>query len=1345
MVDPLLAGDRAAAPRTLVDVLADVTARHPDAPALDDTVTVLTYAELTEQARRMAAELVAAGVCRGDRVGVRVPSGTTDLYVAVLGVLHAGAAYVPVDVDDPQERADLVFSEAAVKAVVGARRQVTVPSPGSPVPASGRTARRAAPRPARAGRDGRHDPGVLPDVRVQDDAWVIFTSGSTGVPKGVAVSHRSAAAFVDAEARMFLQDSPIGPGDRVLAGLSVAFDASCEEMWLAWGHGACLVPAPRSLVRTGMDLGPWLVAQDVTVVSTVPTLAALWPAEALEPVRLLVFGGEACPPELAERLVAPDREVWNTYGPTEATVVACGARLDGTTPIRIGLPLDGWDLAVVGPDDRPVAQGETGQLIIGGVGLARYLDPAKDAEKYAPMPTLGWDRAYRSGDLVVNDPEGLVFVGRADEQVKLGGRRIELGEVDAALQSLPGVSGAAAAVKTTGAGSQVLVGYVVPDSVSRAGLPASGTDFDRTAALARLHHELPAALVPVLAVVESLPTRTSGKVDRAALPWPLPGAADDGEPSDLSGTAAWLAGHWTAVLGTEVRSAEADFFDHGGGSLSSARLVSLLRERYPTVTVADVHTHPRLGAQAELLETMDTADGSRTERTVRRIPRGTQLVQTAVSLVLLTVKGLQWLVGLVTLTELLRLAHLADWSQPVSWWALGIGWLLFITPLGRMGLSALAARVLLAGVRPGTYPRGGSVQMRLWAAERFADAMGAITMAGAPWIIYYARMLGASVGPGVDLHSVPPVTGMLTIGSGASVEPEVDLSGYWIDGDVVHVGLVHIGREAVIGARSTIGPDVHIGRGVVVEAGSTVLRSVRPGRVVAGSPAQRVDDPGRSRWPTDRPPNAPAWLVVYGLSGVFLSVLPFLALLPGVVVVGGAVARATGSREAVVTAYAAVPVLTVLSLVSLSAITIVLVRLLAIGLREGYHPVRGRVGWQVWATERLLDQARTLLFPVYASLVTPMWLRALGARVGRDVEASTVLLLPSMTSVADGAFLADDTMVAGYELAHGWVHIAPAKIGKRAFLGNSGMTAPGRRVPKHGLVAVLSAAPQKSKAGSSWLGSPPVRLRRPPQGSDDERTFAPPLRLKVVRGLVELCRVVPVMVTVAIGVTVLVALQWLVDRVGLAGAAALGGVVLAAAGAVAAGVTTVAKWVVVGRIGAVEHPLWSSFVWRNEVVDTFVEMVAGPWFAWTATGTPAINVWLRSLGARIGHGVWCETYWLPEADLVTLGDGVTVNRGCVLQTHLFHDRIMSMDTVTLEDGATLGPNGVILPAASIGVAATVGPGSLVLRGEAVPRGTRWTGNPIAPWSGADPVAHASGPAPGSASGGSAGDVASGVR
>ncbi|MEU1166163.1 AMP-binding protein, partial [Streptomyces sp. NPDC005921] len=371
----------AASPRTLVDVFEASVRTHPDEPALDDGTTQLTYRALAVEVERLRRRLAEAGIGLGDRVGVRVPSGTNDLYIAVLGTLAAGAAYVPVDAEDPDERAALVFGEAEVAAVLGEGLHIDVRR------ADGRT----------AGRPG-----------TEHDAWIIFTSGSTGKPKGVAVTHRSAAAFVDAEAALFLTEEPIGPGDRVMAGLSVAFDASCEEMWLAWRYGACLVPVPRSQVRSGADLGPWLVEQEITVVSTVPTLAALWEPETLNDVRLLIFGGEACPPELAQRLVTEGREVWNTYGPTEATVVACAALMSGEEPIRIGLPLNGWELAVVDDAGEPVAMGESGQLVIGGVGLARYLDAEKDAEKYAPLESLGWKRAYRSGDLVRADREGLV-------------------------------------------------------------------------------------------------------------------------------------------------------------------------------------------------------------------------------------------------------------------------------------------------------------------------------------------------------------------------------------------------------------------------------------------------------------------------------------------------------------------------------------------------------------------------------------------------------------------------------------------------------------------------------------------------------------------------------------------------------------------------------------------------------------------------------------------------------------------------------------------------------------------------------------------------------------------------
>lgn len=1292
---PQFPGSPAAPPvRTLIDILQDTAARFPDASALDDGRVSLSYAQLMDEVRSAGRRLHQAGLGAGDRIGVRIPSGTNELYVSILAVLLVGAAYVPVDADDPDERARLVFNEAKVAAVLEGGQVI------------------------RPGMAGGRRPGPFAGARPpvpDDDAWIIFTSGSTGTPKGVAVRHRSAAAFVDAEARIFLHGDPLGPQDRVLAGLSVAFDASCEEMWLAWRHGACLVPAPRALVRTGMDLGPWLINHGITAVSTVPTLAALWPAESLENVRLLIFGGEACPPELAERLAVEGREVWNTYGPTEATVVACAAPLAGSGPVRIGLPLDGWDLAVVDARGIPVAEGGTGELIIGGVGLARYLDPAKDAEKYAPMPSLGWDRAYRSGDLVRFEQAGLIFQGRADEQVKLGGRRIELGEIDSAMQSLPGVAGAAAAVQTTAAGNQILVGYLAP---------VAGEDLDLAEARGRLAGSLPAALVPLLTVVDSLPTKTSGKVDRHALPWPLAGAGAaeaDAAPLHLPGDATWIVEQWSSILGSPVTSLDADFFAYGGGSLAAAQLVSALRVRYPTITVADIYATPRVGALVELARQSrpDGSFGPAKNRTVRPTARKSQVFQTLMGVPLHILVGMRWLTYLMAANNLLAGNAGFAAAPTVSWWWVAASWLVFVSPAGRMLLAVAAARILLRGVRPGTYPRSGRVHLRLWLAEQIQDLAGAISLGSAAWVPYYARALGAKIGRDVQLHSLPPVTGLLTLGRGANVEPEVDLSGWWIDGDHVHIGAIRIGASASVGARSTLMPGTSIGAGAQVEAGSAVSGKVKAGQLVAGSPARRQGKAKHSApaAPVLGPVAAKAWFGGFALASAVLSLLPFVsaaaaAWVAYLFIQGGTSLSGALPRLLLALAPAALTWFAANALLILAA-----TRLLSVGITEGYHRVRSRVGWQIWATERVLDLARDLLFPIYASLFTPVWLRLLGAKIGKNVEASTVLLIPKMTTVGEGAFLADDTMVASYELDGGWLRVAPAKIGKRSFLGNSGMTAAGRNVPKNSLVAVLSATPAKAKSGTSWLGSPPVRLRRTAIASDDTRTFQPPLKLRVARTLWELCRFLPVMLTVGIAGGAMLVFDWLAATFNYGVAALLSGVVMLLAGFVAAFSAVAAKWILVGRIRAGEHPLWSSFIWRNEVVDSFIELVSAPWFARAASGTPALVWWLRALGAKIGTGTWCESYWLPEADLVILGRNATVNRGCVVQTHLFHDRVMSIDAVTLEDGATMGPHGVILPQASVGAGGTVGPASLVMRGETVPAATYWMGNPVSPWNG----------------------------
>lgn len=1273
----LLRGPLATPPRTLVDVLRQTASDFPDEPALDNGAQVLTYEEFLDAAEEVAEELHAAGVGPGDHVGVRIRSGTTDLYVAIAGTLLAGAAYVPVDADDPDERARTVFREAQVAAVLSDDLELTV--------------RRTKPAVA---------DGTGPTTT--DTAWVIFTSGSTGAPKGVAVSHRSAAAFVDAESRLFLQDEPLGPGDRVMAGLSVAFDASCEEMWLAWRYGACLVPAPRSLVRSGMELGPWLVANDVTVVSTVPTLVALWPADALAAVRLLILGGEACSPELAARLVEDDREVWNTYGPTEATVVACGARLTGEPPVRIGLPLDGWDLAVVDETGSQVEPGGTGELIIGGVGLARYLDPAKDAEKYAPMPTLGWERAYRSGDLVRYEEEGLLFLGRADDQVKVGGRRIELGEIDSALLALPGVTGAAAALRRTGSGNALLVGYV-----------ATTEEFDAVASLATLRATMPAALVPRLAQVDTLPTRTSGKIDRDALPWPL-ATVETAESTRLEGTAGALQDIWAEILGATVTGAEDDFFDLGGGSLAAAQLVSRLRATYPEVTVADVYDHPRIGDLAVTLDELATP-AAYVDRTVHPVSRRSQVAQMLLTLPLRTITGLRWLTWVALGTTVAAEWFGVGWLPSAPWAVVVVAWLLLVAAPGRMLLTAVGARAILAGVGTGTYPRGGNVHVRVWLAERLAEELGAANLAGAPLMRVYARLLGAHVGRHVDLHSVPPITGHLRLGDGCSVEPEVDLSGHWIDGDLLRVGAVEIGADARIGARSTLGPGAVVGAGAEIAPGSAVFGAVPPGQLWAGAPA-RPRKAARGPW-DERPSNKPVWVLGYAAVAVAIAALPGIAVLVVLAVLAPQLRDAGSVSAAALRSLAWLPIGTIAGVLVLALLVWLTVRLLGLGLAPGAHPVHGRHAWQAWATLRVLDEARTWLFPLYSSSLTPAWLRALGADIGPGVEASTVLLIPKLTTVREGAFLADDTLLGSYELGGGWLRVEHVEIGKHAFVGNSGMAAPGRKVPKRGLVAVLSAAPRrtKAKAGTSWLGSPPTKLRRVEQKVDKSLTYDPPTRLVVARALVELCRLVPVMVGVAVGLGVVVALVALASAHGWWWATLLSGLVVIAAATVAAVVTTLAKWALVGRLRVGDHPLWSSFVWRNELADTFVEAVAAPWFARPATGTPILNLWLRSLGARIGRGVWCETYWLPEADLIHLQAGATVNQGCVVQTHLFHDRVLSMDTVTLRTGSTLGPNSVILPAATLGRHATVGPGSLVMRGEFVPDKSRWIGNPIGPW------------------------------
>src|SRR5579875_2073255 len=832
---PATPGQSSAAPRprTLLDIFNATAVRCPAARALEAPDGHYTYRELAAEADRLAQRLRELGVGPGERVAVRVESGTAALYIAILGVLCAGAAYVPIEADEPDRRAESIIAQADVCAVVGDGLQISQL------------------RPAR---------GAEREVTTEDDAWVIFTSGSTGKPKGVAVSHRAAAAFVDAEAQLF----SLSTEDRVLAALSVSFDASCEEIWLAWRHGATLLPAPRALAKAGVELGRFIAARRITVVSTVPSLAALFASEDLATVRLLILGGEACPAQLGWRL-AEGREVWNTYGPTEATVVTTAGRIEPGKPITIGWPLPGWEVAIVDSSGRPVAIGEVGELVISGVGLGRYLDKDLDERRFAPLPALGLDRAYRSGDLVRETIDGIEFVGRADDQVKIGGRRLELGEVEARFGEAAGVRAAACAVRETKAGNKVLVAYLV------------GEDLDLKAVREFAGKRLPAGLPFQLVELPALPLRRSGKVDRSALPWPIAEAEASRElPAELR----WLAERWREQLGDVPLRPDSDFFEAGGGSLAAAKLATALRERFPAVAVADIYRSRTLSALWERLRSL--ADAQRREApSARRRPRAFAATQLGALLGLIVAVSPAWVLSALILNRIYPGA-----LGPQVWWVyLLVGWLVIGSKPGRIAIVAGLRRLLLAGVRDGRYPRHSLVTVRIWLLERLADAFALEGLGGTPWAGRYARLLGLEVGKGVWLGTVPSPASFVRIEEGATVEADVDLHGWWHEGAEVVVGKVVIEKGARVGTRALLMPGARVGAGAEVEPGSLVWGEVPAGERWAGVPARKVGRAGEG-WPQGPPP-APRrqwlWKGLFALGVLGSGTLSLLALLPGLV------------------------------------------------------------------------------------------------------------------------------------------------------------------------------------------------------------------------------------------------------------------------------------------------------------------------------------------------------------------------------------------------------------------------------------------------------------------------------
>ncbi|GIF17045.1 non-ribosomal peptide synthetase [Actinoplanes teichomyceticus] len=519
----------------------------------------LSFGQLWDQAVGLADLLTARGVGPECRVGVLVGRSAWWV-VGMLGVSLAGGAFVPVDPAYPAERIRLILADADPALVVCAGKTREA------VPAAFADRLLVVDEMDLTGGSAAR----LPRVRPGDAAYVIYTSGSTGRPKGVVVPHAGLGNLALAQIDRF----GVSPSSRVLQFAALGFDAMVSEVLMALLSGARLVMAPEHQLPPRVSLAEALQRWDVTHVTVPPSVLAT--AEAL-PARLetVVVAGEACPPSLADRWSAGLRLV-NAYGPTEATVCAAMSMpLVASRPVvPIGTPIAGGRCYVLDAFLRPLPPGLTGELYVAGIGLARgYLGRAAlTAERFVADPFVPGERMYRTGDLAYRTGEGeLVFAGRADDQVKVRGFRIEPGEVESALSGHPGVAQAAVIVR-----GDRLLAYVSPAGV------------DPQAVREDLASRLPPYMVPAVVVpLEALPTTPNGKIDRGALPDPdFAAGADVREPRTEVERA--LCDLFAEVLGLDRVGVTDSFFEVGGDSITSMQLVARARRAGLTFAAHDV-------------------------------------------------------------------------------------------------------------------------------------------------------------------------------------------------------------------------------------------------------------------------------------------------------------------------------------------------------------------------------------------------------------------------------------------------------------------------------------------------------------------------------------------------------------------------------------------------------------------------------------------------------------------------------------------------------------------------------------------------------------------------------------
>jgi non-ribosomal peptide synthetase-like protein len=385
-------------------------------------------------------------------------------------------------------------------------------------------------------------------------------------------------------------------------------------------------------------------------------------------------------------------------------------------------------------------------------------------------------------------------------------------------------------------------------------------------------------------------------------------------------------------------------------------------------------------------------------------------------------------------------------------------------------------------VRPGRYSRHSWLAWRLWFLERLAEVCHLERVAGTPWALRYARICGAEVGERARLGTLPPLTGLLSVGADATLEGDIDVRGWWIEGDELVLGKMRVGPAARVATRTTLMQGADIGAGAEIEPGSVVSGHIPPGELWAGSPARYKGAAGEN-WPTIAPEPSKrqrVWKLMFGVGLATATVLPLIAAVPGLLLLSALGSHAGTTHASLAAILADPPSFAATFLLTYALLVAALVRSVSPLLTPGWHGDTGGAGWALWFTETLMAGTRAILFPLYASVYARPWLRLLGLKVGKRTEVSTAVGLNQLTTLGETSFLADDVVFTVARARGGWLALAPISVGSRTFIGSSAILRSGTKLGDDCLVGLLSSTPEVSANGTSWLGQPAIALPTAP-------------------------------------------------------------------------------------------------------------------------------------------------------------------------------------------------------------------------------------------------------------------------